>query len=129
MNLLFLGKPGSGKGTITKRLEGEFVFLSTGDLLRSEVAKGTERGVEIGELFKQGKFASHEDVFAIVEDFLNENAGKSIIFDGFPRNLLQVNECVKREIKFDKIFHIDLHLFDFLLAFQIQLLFLLFCLL
>lgn len=106
MNLLFLGKPGSGKGTITKRLEGDFVFLSTGDLLRAEALRGTERGNEIDALLKQGKFASNEVVFDIVEEFLNENNGKSIVFDGFPRNLLQANECVKRGINFDKIFHI-----------------------
>lgn len=106
MNLLFLGKPGSGKGTITKRLDGDFVFLSTGDLLRSEVTSGSERGLEIGKLLKQGKFASNEVVFDIVEDFLKINEGKSIIFDGFPRNLLQANECVNRGIVFDKVFHI-----------------------
>lgn len=106
MNLLFLGKPGSGKGSVTKRLEGDFVFLSTGDLLRAEATKGTERGKEIDALLKQGKFASNEVVFDIVEDFLKANEGKSIIFDGFPRNLLQANECVKRGINFDKIFHI-----------------------
>lgn len=106
MNLLFLGKPGSGKGSVTKRLEGDFVFLSTGDLLRAEATKGTERGNEIDALLKQGKFASNEVVFDIVEEFLKANEGKSIIFDGFPRNLLQANECVKRGINFDKIFHI-----------------------
>lgn len=106
MNLLFLGKPGSGKGTITKRLEGDFVFLSTGDLLRAEVKTGSPRGVEIGNLLKQGKFASDDVIFDIVEDFLKTNKDKSIIFDGFPRNLLQANECVKRGIEFDKIFHI-----------------------
>lgn len=106
MNLLFVGKPGSGKGTITKRLEGEYVFLSTGDLLRAEVATGSERGLEIGALLKQGKFASNEVVFDIVEEFLNKNKGKSVIFDGFPRNLEQANECVKRGIEFDKVFHI-----------------------
>lgn len=107
MNILFLGKPGSGKGSISKRLEGEYVYLSTGDLLREEVSKGTPEGIIIGELLKQGKFATDDTIFKIVEKFLAENADKNVIFDGFPRNLKQAQECLNRGINFDVIFSID----------------------
>lgn len=107
MNLLFMGKPGAGKGSVTKRLEGEFKFLSTGDLLRAEVASNSEEGKIIGALLKQGKFATDEQIFPIVEKFLEENKGKNIVFDGFPRNLKQAEECIKRGITFATVVNIQ----------------------
>lgn len=109
MKILFLGKPGAGKGSVTKRLNGEFKYLSTGDLLREEVAKGTPEGIYINNLLKEGKFADDDTIFKIVEKFLIENDNKKIIFDGFPRNLVQMQECVKRGINFDLVFHIDVN--------------------
>ena len=109
MNILLIGKPGAGKGTITKLLEenGEFLQLSTGDLLRMEITTGSELGKEIDELFKQGKFASDEIIFKIVGNFLADNSSKSIIFDGFPRNLKQAKSCFDNGVIFDKVFLID----------------------
>ena len=57
MKILFIGKPGAGKGTITQNLmkeDSNFLQLSTGDLLREEVKRGTPLGKEIDELLKQG---------------------------------------------------------------------------
>ncbi|NCQ51655.1 nucleoside monophosphate kinase [archaeon] len=109
MNILLIGKPGAGKGTITKLLEenGEFLQLSTGDLLRMEITTGSELGKEIDELLKQGKFASDEIIFKIVGNFLADNSSKSIIFDGFPRNLKQAKSCFDNGVIFDKVFLID----------------------
>jgi adenylate kinase len=87
MNILLIGKPGAGKGTITKYLEkDDFMQLSTGDLLRSEITTGSKLGREIDDLLRQGRFASDEIIFKIVGSFLTDNSEKSIVFDGFPRN-------------------------------------------
>lgn len=107
MNILFLGKPGSGKGTITQQLTDEgFIQLSTGDLLRAEAASGSELGKEIAAL-PPGKFASDEVIFLLVDNFLKVNSDKSIIFDGFPRNLSQTEKCLENGIVFDKVFSIE----------------------
>lgn len=109
MNVLFIGKPGAGKGTLTKYLEKDgFIQLSTGDLLREEVATGSFLGNEINNLLKDGQFASNEIIFKIVRNFLNINKDKSIIFDGFPRNLKQAKSCFDNNIIFDKIFLINI---------------------
>jgi adenylate kinase len=108
MNILFIGKPASGKGSITQRIIDEnFVQLSTGDLLRAEQEKGTELGNEIKALLSQGKFATDETIFNLVEKFLLENSDKSIIFDGFPRNVAQAKHCLERGINFDYVFNIE----------------------
>lgn len=104
MNILFLGKPGSGKGTITKRLEKDgFLHLSTGDLLRAERDRGTELGKEIGQLIDGGNFVPDEMIFNLVDNYLAENAGKNIVFDGFPRNLAQAQKCIDKNIIFEKV--------------------------
>jgi adenylate kinase len=108
MNILLLGKPGSGKGTITQELKKEgFLQLSTVDLLRAEEATGSELGKEIAALSALGKFSTDETIFKLVNKFLAENEGSSIIFDGFPRNLSQAEKCLEMGIIFDKVFSID----------------------
>jgi adenylate kinase len=109
MNILLIGKPGAGKGTITKLLENEgFLQLSTGDLLRAEIATGSEMGKEIDQLLLHGKFATDEMIFEMVDGFLNKNIDKSIIFDGFPRNLKQAKTCFNNSLNFDKIFVLNI---------------------
>jgi adenylate kinase len=108
MNILFIGKPGSGKGTITQNLiDDGFLQLSTGDLLREEEERGTPLGIEIGKLLAQGKFATDETIFKLVGEFLDRNKDKSIIFDGFPRNSIQAQSCVDNGIIFNHIFLIE----------------------
>ncbi len=105
MNILLIGKPGAGKGTITKILENEgFLQLSTGDLLRAEIATGSELGKEIDQLLLKGKFATDEMIFKMVDKFLIDNLNKPTIFDGFPRNLKQTKSCFDNGIYFDKVF-------------------------
>jgi adenylate kinase len=110
MNILFLGKPGSGKGTIAQKLlEGnsDFIQLSTGDLLRQEQETGSEMGKKIEALLKDGQFATDEMITVIVDKFMKDNADKSIIFDGYPRTVSQADNCLKSGIVFDKTFFID----------------------
>lgn len=110
MNILFLGKPGSGKGTIAQQLlesNSDFIQLSTGDLLRQEQETGSEMGKKIGALLKDGQFATDEMITVIVDKFMKDNAYKSIIFDGYPRTVSQADNCLKSGIVFDKTFFID----------------------
>ncbi|MFH1391894.1 MAG: adenylate kinase [Candidatus Diapherotrites archaeon] len=90
MNLVLLGPPGTGKGTISKFIETTFkcTHVSTGDLLRDEVAKKTEIGMKVEPIMKDGLLVSDSVVLNILKKRLNELNGYFIL-DGFPRNLPQ----------------------------------------
>ncbi|MFQ6538942.1 MULTISPECIES: adenylate kinase [Aphanothece] len=92
--LLFLGPPGAGKGTQAQQLavHGGLLHLSTGDLLRGEVAAGTELGQEAEAVMARGELVSDALVLAIVRSRLEQQAaagGGGWLLDGFPRNLAQ----------------------------------------
>ena len=89
--LLFLGPPGAGKGTQAGRLceSHAMKHLSTGDLLRGEVAAGTELGKEAEAVMNRGELVSDELVLAIVESQMKALGGGGWLLDGFPRNLAQ----------------------------------------
>ena len=90
INFVFIGAPGSGKGTQANRLIAEhgFKHVSTGDLLRSEVASGSELGVEIKAIIDSGALVSDDVVLRLLESNCDLSEG-AFIFDGFPRNLAQ----------------------------------------
>jgi adenylate kinase len=92
--LLFLGPPGAGKGTQAQQLaaDHQLLHLSTGDLLRAEVAAGTDLGKEAEALMARGELVSDGLVLAIVRGRLEAQAatgGGGWLLDGFPRNLAQ----------------------------------------
>lgn len=90
--LLFLGPPGAGKGTQAQRLAAEcgLLHLSTGDLLRAEVAAGSALGQEAQAVMARGELVSDALVLAIVRHRLEEQSdGGGWLLDGFPRNLTQ----------------------------------------
>ncbi|KAJ3208626.1 hypothetical protein HDU67_006622 [Dinochytrium kinnereticum] len=88
-NLIFvLGGPGSGKGTQCVRLAKEFKFahLSTGDLLRAELDKGSDIGKRCGDLMKEGKIVPMDIVIGLLRSAIIENIdAPGILIDGFPR--------------------------------------------
>ena len=88
--LLFLGPPGAGKGTQAVKLAEShgLLHLSTGDLLRAEVAAGSELGKEAEAVMARGELVSDELVLAIVRSRLTSHEGGWLL-DGFPRNLAQ----------------------------------------
>lgn len=95
--LLFLGPPGAGKGTQAEQLAAsrDLLHLSTGDLLRAEVAAGSALGQEAEAVMARGELVSDELVLAIVRSRLERQAasgGGGWLLDGFPRNVSQAND-------------------------------------
>lgn len=98
MRLVFLGAPGSGKGTQAKKLVEEFNIpqISTGDLLRAAVRDNTETGQKAKRYMDAGQLVPDEIVFRLIEERLAEDDVKDgYILDGFPRNLAQAEELSK----------------------------------
>ena len=94
-NLILIAAPGAGKGTLSKDLleKYNYVHISTGDLLREQVAKGDELGKKINEMQTAGKLVTPEIVYSVLENKLNDPAcDNGYILDGFPRNLEQAKE-------------------------------------
>jgi len=92
MRIVLLGAPGSGKGTQAQRLVREYQIpqISTGDLLRAAVAKGSPLGVRAREAMDAGRLVDDEIVLGMIRERLTESdAARSFILDGFPRNLKQ----------------------------------------
>ncbi len=92
LNLVLFGPPGAGKGTQSENLINKYglVHLSTGDLLRSEIARGTELGLQAKAIMDRGDLVSDEIVIGMIESKLDANPNvKGFIFDGFPRTAAQ----------------------------------------
>lgn len=92
MRLIIFGPPGAGKGTQAKRLEVSqgIVQLSTGDMLRAEVAAATEFGIRADALMKAGQLVPDELVISIIGRRLDQSdCQKGFILDGFPRTIEQ----------------------------------------
>ncbi|MDM8300078.1 adenylate kinase [Collinsella tanakaei] len=92
MNLVLLGAPGAGKGTLAQQLVAEFgiAHISTGDLLRAAVKGGTALGIQAKKYMDAGELVPDQLVIDLVKERLAaEDAQKGFILDGFPRNTMQ----------------------------------------
>ncbi|AEQ97789.1 adenylate kinase [Xanthomonas oryzae pv. oryzicola] len=94
MRLVLLGPPGSGKGTQATRLKDTFDIphISTGDLLRAEVAAGSPLGLKAKEVMARGDLVSDDILLGMLEARLGQaDVAKGFILDGYPRNVAQAN--------------------------------------
>lgn len=92
LNIVLFGPPGAGKGTQSEKMITKYnlVHLSTGDILRSEIASGTALGMEAKKLMDQGILVPDEVVIGMISNKLDANKNaKGFIFDGFPRTVAQ----------------------------------------
>ena len=92
MNIVLLGAPGAGKGTVAQELVAEFGFahISTGDLLRAAVKSGSDLGVKAKSYMDAGELVPDQLVIDLVKERLAaDDAQKGFILDGFPRNTVQ----------------------------------------
>ena len=92
MRLVLLGAPGSGKGTQAARLKEhlQVPHISTGDLLRAEVAAGSPLGLQAREVMARGDLVSDDILLGMLKDrFSRDDTRAGFILDGYPRNLAQ----------------------------------------
>jgi adenylate kinase len=97
-NLILFGPPGSGKGTQSEKLIGKYALkhLSTGDLLRSEIAQQTPLGMEAKKIMDKGQLVPDEVVIGMISSALDSNPdARGFLFDGFPRTAAQAEALDK----------------------------------
>ena len=90
MNIVLLGFPGAGKGTQAEKLVEKYDFrhISTGDLIRQEIAQGTPLGKEVEATIESGNLASDDMIISILVNAIKDEK-RGVIFDGFPRTIAQ----------------------------------------
>ena len=113
IHIILLGPPGSGKGTQAQKLIREFGFvqLSTGDMLRAAISKGTEIGMQAKSIIDKGELVSDEIVIGIVRDrIFSTECECGYMLDGFPRTLAQAEKLDQilsdRNQKIDVVFRL-----------------------
>lgn len=94
LNLILLGPPGAGKGTQAERLQADFklAHISTGDMLRKQVAEGTKLGTEAKSFMDKGELVPDEVIVGMITQRIEEaDAREGFLLDGFPRNESQAD--------------------------------------
>ena len=112
-NFILFGPPGSGKGTQSERLILKYGLrhLSTGDLLRSEIAKKTKLGTEAKAFMDKGQLVPDEVVIGMISSALDENKhAAGFLFDGFPRTRAQAEALDKLLAEKNSSIHVVLAL-------------------
>ena len=113
MNIVIFGPPGAGKGTQSNIIVKKFNLhqLSTGELLRKEIQNKTKLGQEILSIIKDGNLVSDKIAGDLIEKYLSNNIYKNrLIFDGYPRNLIQAKNLDLLLKKYDQKIDIVLKL-------------------
>lgn len=110
-NIIFTGRPGSGKGTQAALLADHLKVphISTGDIFRNHMRLQTPLGVAINDLMKAGEYVSDDITNRIVAERLQENdVQNGFILDGYPRTLEQVKFFDQSGMKIDKVINFEL---------------------
>lgn len=111
LNIVLFGAPGAGKGTQAEKLTRKYNLnhISTGEVIRAEIASGSELGASMKDYIARGEFAPDSLVVDMISDYLGtHNSGNGNIFDGFPRNIVQAEEF---DVLMDKHnMHVDMML-------------------
>jgi adenylate kinase len=97
-NLILLGPPGAGKGTQAERLQADFALahISTGDMLRAQVAQGSELGKQAEKYMNAGELVPDEVILGMIGQRIGEqDAREGFLLDGFPRNTVQADALGK----------------------------------
>ena len=111
MNLILLGAPGAGKGTQAERLSEKLSIpaISTGNMLREAIAKGTPLGLKVKKLMDDGSLVPDEVVLDLVQDRVSQPDCKNgFILDGVPRTLAQAEALDARGIHIDHVISIEI---------------------
>jgi adenylate kinase len=108
MKLIIFGPPGSGKGTYSSRLKEKFGLekISTGDIFREEIKKGSELGKKVEDYLKKGELVPDEIVIKVVKEKIKNL--ENFILDGFPRTVEQA-KALDMMTKIDAIIKINAH--------------------
>ena len=109
MQIILLGAPGAGKGTQAKFISDHLNIpqISTGDMLRASVSKGTELGLKAKVLMEKGELVPDDLILHLVKDRISEkDCANGFLFDGFPRTLDQANALKEKGIKIDCVIEI-----------------------
>ena len=106
MNVIFLGAPGAGKGTMAEVVTAKLGIpsISTGNILREAKAKGTPAGLAAKEYMDKGELVPDDVVIGVLKDRIaQDDCQKGFILDGFPRTVAQAEALDKMGVKIDKV--------------------------
>ncbi|HAT2065116.1 TPA: adenylate kinase [Legionella pneumophila] len=109
MRLMLLGGPGAGKGTQASLLINRYKIpqISTGDMLRAAIAKGTPLGLSAQKIMESGGLVSDDIIIGLVKERLkNPDCDRGFLFDGFPRTLVQAEALKDAGIYLDHVIEI-----------------------
>ena len=114
LNIIIFGPPGAGKGTQSEYIKERYnlTYISTGQVLRAEIAAGTEIGLKVKDIIDHGCLASDEIVAEIIERFIESHSDSNgFLFDGFPRTVKQAEILEdlfkKHNMKLDSVLSLE----------------------